>query len=249
MFAGPGTGKSTTSAAVFSLLKMHGVNAELITEFAKDLTWEKRHMTMSNQYYIWAKQHHRMWRIKDQVEVMVTDSPLLLGLIYGGEKPDCFNETVLHSFNEFNNVNYFLLREKKYNPKGRIQTEEEAKELDGEISLMLSGNSIGFNTVHGNFAGANTIAECVLRRLGKEMEIQLNTPLITVNPYSEVILGTAFNPWVETTKEEIYNAMLMPGEYVERDGKFYIKRGMLDGYICEEYYQSLETQKKGDQNV
>jgi len=53
-----------------------------------------------------------------------------------------------------------------------------------------------------------------------------------VNPCSEVILdANEFNPWIETTKEEIYNAMLMPGEYVEKDGKFYIKRGMLDGYI------------------
>jgi hypothetical protein len=59
---------------------------------------------------------------------------------------------------------------------------------------------------------------------------------------SEVILDTTFNPWIETTKEEIYNAMLMPGEYKEKDGKFYIKRGMLDGYID---YASLEE----DQNV
>ena len=37
--------------------------------------------------------------------------------------------------------------------------------------------------------------------------------------------------WCEVTKEEIYNAMLMPCEYKEEDGKFYIKRGMLDGYV------------------
>lgn len=40
------------------------------------------------------------------------------------------------------------------------------------------------------------------------------------------------DPWmVEVTKEEIDNAMLLPGEYKEIDGKYYIKRGMLDGYI------------------
>jgi hypothetical protein len=67
------------------------------------------------------------------------------------------------------------------------------------------------------------------------------------NPCSEVVLDAyEFNPWYETTKEEIYNAMLMPGEYIEKDGKFYIKRGMLDGCICDEYYQSLEAQKKGE---
>ena len=175
MFAGPGTGKSTTAAAVFSLLKMHGVNAELITEFAKDLTWEERFRTLNNQMYIWGKQHHRMWRIKDQVEVMVTDSPLILSLVYGGEKPGCFNETVLHSFNEFDNMNYFLMRVKPYNPKGRAQTEEGAKELDNDIHAMLFENNIRHKIVEGSFEGANDIAKRVLRRLRKEMKIVLTS--------------------------------------------------------------------------
>ena len=64
------------------------------------------------------------------------------------------------------------------------------------------------------------------------------------NPYKEVILDTTFNPyidntfitWYEVTEKEIYNAMLVPGEYVKRDGKFYVKRGMLDGYVeCNPY--------------
>jgi hypothetical protein len=46
-----------------------------------------------------------------------------------------------------------------------------------------------------------------------------------------------FNNWLEVTKEQIDIAMLVPGEYKEKDGKFYIKRGMLDGYICDEFYK------------
>lgn len=38
--------------------------------------------------------------------------------------------------------------------------------------------------------------------------------------------------WCEVTKEEIEIAMLLPGEYVEREGKYYTRPGMLDGYIC-----------------
>jgi len=38
--------------------------------------------------------------------------------------------------------------------------------------------------------------------------------------------------WVEVTRREIEIAMLMPGEYVEEDGKYYIRPGSLDGYIC-----------------
>ena len=173
MFAGPGSGKSTTAAAVFSLLKMHEVNAELITEFAKDLAWEERFTTMNDQAYIWGKQHHRMWRVKDHVDVMVTDSPLLFGLVYGKKNPDCFNEMILHSFNTFDSMNYFLLRKKPYNPKGRIQTEERAKQLDNEIHMMLFENNIKFKTVPGNYKGINGIAKQVLIRLGKKMEICL----------------------------------------------------------------------------
>lgn len=173
MLAGPGSGKSTTAAAVFSLLKMHGVNAELITEFAKDLAWEERFTTMDNQSYIWGKQHHRMWRVKDHVDVMVTDASLLFGLIYGKKNPDCFNETILHSFNQFDNMNYFLVRKKPYNPKGRVQTEEKAKQLDNEIFDMLCENGIEFEDVAGDYNGINYIAKHVLKRLGKKMTIGL----------------------------------------------------------------------------
>jgi hypothetical protein len=51
-----------------------------------------------------------------------------------------------------------------------------------------------------------------------------------INPFK-------FNNWQEVTKEQIDIAMLVPGEYKEKDGKFYIKRGMLDGYICDGLYK------------
>lgn len=54
-----------------------------------------------------------------------------------------------------------------------------------------------------------------------------------------------FNYTVEVTKEEIYNSMLVPGEYKEIDGKYYIPDipGLRDGYICPCYTASIE----GDQ--
>ena len=40
LFGTPGAGKSTGAAYIFSNLKMRGINAELVTEFAKDMVWE-----------------------------------------------------------------------------------------------------------------------------------------------------------------------------------------------------------------
>jgi len=175
MFAGPGTGKSTTAASVFSLLKLHGVNAELITEFAKDLTWENRKYTLENQSYIMAKQYHRMWRVRNQVDVMITDSPLLLSLVYGGSKPNCVQESILYHFNEFDNINYFLRRTKKYNPAGRFQSEDEAKELDHMIMKTLFKNNIKYQVVSGNYKGANSIALAMLKYLNVPMHTYLKS--------------------------------------------------------------------------
>lgn len=40
LYGGPGTGKSTGAAYIFSKLKMDGIDAEYVTEFAKDKVWE-----------------------------------------------------------------------------------------------------------------------------------------------------------------------------------------------------------------
>ncbi len=165
LFSGPGAGKSTTAAGVFSLLKLHGVNAELVTEYAKDLTWEKRLFTLDNQYYVWAKQYHRMWRLRDDVDVIVTDSPLPLGLVYGTVL-DCFSKTVIETYNEFNNMNYVLRRTKGYQHKGRNQTEDESSVLDTAVINMLKNYSVPYDIVTGDSGGVNDITLDVLNSLG-----------------------------------------------------------------------------------
>lgn len=165
LYAGPGAGKSTTASGVFSLLKLHGVNAEYVPEFAKDLTWEKREKTLSNQYYVWAKQYHRMWRLRDDVTVTITDSPLLLTLFYG-ETCAPFQQTVLETFNNsFDNMNFVINRVKEYNPKGRNQTEEEAKDIDSKMLYILNKHKIDYDFVQGNYQGVNYITSCILSRM------------------------------------------------------------------------------------
>ena len=167
IFGGPGAGKSTTAASVFGLLKLHGVNSELITEFAKDLTWENRAKTLDNQYYVWAKQYHRLWRIGKQADVVITDAPLLHSLIYGETSYE-FKKVVMQNHNEFNNRNYYLIRVKDYELAGRSQTEIEAKSLDEAVFLMLRDNNIEFNLAEGSYKGVNVIIAHILAELGIE---------------------------------------------------------------------------------
>lgn len=170
LYGGPGTGKSTTASGVFSLLKLHGINAELITEVAKDLTWEERFKTLGNQNYVTAKQHHKQWRLND-VDVVITDSPLLLGIIYSPwDEP--FFDYVKKLYSEFKNVNIFLNRVKPYNEKGRSQTLEEAKEIDLEIKYLL--RDYDFQTFSGDEKGINQIVESILFAFDKKMRYRIN---------------------------------------------------------------------------
>lgn len=130
LFAGPGSGKSTTCAGVFSKLKLAGVNCEMALEYAKDKVWEQSFHTLDNQIYIFGKQLHRLWRLKDQVDVVITDSPLLFSIIYDKTCNEKFGALVLDQFNQFENINYFITRGNTYNPKGRMQTLEESMDLD-----------------------------------------------------------------------------------------------------------------------
>ena len=108
LFGVPGAGKSTGAAYIFSQLKMKGINAELITEFAKDKVWENNEKVFKNQLYLFGKQSFRISRVQDEVDVIVTDSPLLLSILYNqtpilGEN---FNHLVYDVFNSYNNINY-----------------------------------------------------------------------------------------------------------------------------------------------
>lgn len=146
-FAGPGTGKSSTMAHTFAELKWNGINAEQAPEYAKGKVWEGSFNILRNQIYIFGKQHHTVHRLQEGTECVVTDSPLLLSLIYGDHMSSKFHDFVLEQYHSFRNVNFFLTRTKPYNPKGRVQNYEEALEKDQQVLSMLKRHDIPFETI------------------------------------------------------------------------------------------------------
>ena len=173
LFGGPGLGKSTTAAGVFHMLKMHGVDAELVTEFPKDLTWENRDYTLGNQVYVFGKQHHRHWRLDGRVDVVVTDSPILLSMVYSDDER--LHKMALHEFARMGttHINYLLRRFKKYNPNGRNQTLAQAREKDAQIQACLETNSVPFSTVRGDHDAVNKIVRAVLGRSSRKLRYQI----------------------------------------------------------------------------
>lgn len=137
LFGGPGCGKSTSAAGLFYKMKNSGLSVELINEYAKDLTWEERHGTLACQPYVFGKQLWKIQRLIGQVDYVITDSPLLLSVIYNTSYPESFNLTVKSIFSSFDNLNFLLRRKKKYVEVGRNQTEKEAIAIDGKIENLL----------------------------------------------------------------------------------------------------------------
>lgn len=131
IFGGPGTGKSVTAAKLFAELKIQNKNCELITEFAKELVYDESYKVMENQIWIFANQHHKMYRLKDKVDYIVTDAPLFNSIVYSGKGEDnkAFHKFVLNEFNKYDNLNVYLERETVYQQHGRYQDENGAKKL------------------------------------------------------------------------------------------------------------------------
>lgn len=148
MFGGPGSGKTTTAAGLFYFMKLQHRTVELIPEYAKSLLWSNRLEDMQDQQeYIYAKQNHMLHRLRDKVDYAVVDSPTLLSYCYTSysEVPwparDAFKAFVIASFHTYDNLNIYIDRPDQYEETGRLQTREQAEELDETVrrSLVMLG--------------------------------------------------------------------------------------------------------------
>ncbi|AVH84960.1 hypothetical protein RsoM2USA_31 [Ralstonia phage RsoM2USA] len=160
LYGGPGSGKSTTRALLFGLLKLRGMNVEEAPEFAKELTWEQRVRMLSEQDFIFAEQHRRIRILTGHsIDAVITDCPLNLGLIYTpGDYFINFPKLVSEVYNSYNNVNVFIKRVKPYNPKGRNQNEADAKVKDRDCLKMLWTHGLKFYVVDGDDQAPSKIA-------------------------------------------------------------------------------------------
>lgn len=177
LLGGPSSGKSKLTGYLFALLKFQNINCEQVPEYAKDVVWDLslpnvkeqnkeiiRHM-LSNQIDIFGNQHKRLYRLLGKVDVVITDSPLIMQLAYSN---DVILDNLIHKeFNKMNNLNIFLNRVAPYNPAGRTQTKEEAQGLDPIIKDILIQHNIPFHTFDGSREGGEQIFELVMKILNE----------------------------------------------------------------------------------
>ncbi len=166
-FGAPGAGKSTASAYIFSKLKMAGVNAEYVPEFAKDKVWEENETALKNQVYIFGKQFYRITRCENNVDVIICDSPLINSIVYNHDERlgKTFNDLILQVSSSYDSMNYLIKRVKPYNPKGRVQTEKESDELAIGIKNLLDKYNVKYREYNGDIISYDKIVEEIKEKI------------------------------------------------------------------------------------
>ena len=162
LFGGPGTGKSTLCASIFTELKIKGVDCEMALEYAKDVVWEESFTKLKNQIYIFGKQHSRIHRLIGKVDVVITDSPLINSIVYDQTENPYLKDLVLHEFSKLNTINYFLTRGTNYNPNGRVQSMEDALKVDEKYKNLLLDNNIPYVEITIGPNNASIIANQII---------------------------------------------------------------------------------------
>ena len=169
-YGGPGTGKSTMSALVFAELKKRGISVEQVQDYVKQVAYDGKDITKFDQLYFFAKQLNKEHALlKSDVEVVVTDTPILLTVCYAMQKdfPEVESlEKIANAFDlEYPSINIFLSRGgKEYKRIGRFETEMEARIIDDIIYGLLKKNNVKFSVFkHYDF---ESIMDYIAEKLG-----------------------------------------------------------------------------------
>lgn len=200
-YGGPGIGKSTLAAEMFTVLKKNGIKTELVGEFAKDLVYDRAYNVMADQHYLFAQQAHRLWRLDQSgVEAAVCDSPLLLTLAYNKDPNNgYFNEFVMDTYKRYMNFDYILQRNPEYWEKDkRTGGVDRGIYMDSKIDAILMDvwhNLPEKIDVSNETATKNFISDVLLRvqdTIKEDKSIKKGRDekkLLTDEPWKEAIIA------------------------------------------------------------
>jgi len=150
LFSGACGGKSITATNVRAQLGFRGYDIELVDEVIKDWTYIPRIPKDCDSFYLQAGQIQKEdIRLRAGVDLIVSDSPLLLQYFYAWYHKVPLQDGMLSAANEFErlypSLNIFIEREDKfYNEVGRYEKLDEAKRIDDLIKDVLIKNKTSF---------------------------------------------------------------------------------------------------------
>jgi molybdopterin-guanine dinucleotide biosynthesis protein len=146
----PASGKTTIATSLFSLLKKKGVNVGLVVEYATMAVIEQNQMALKDQLYVWSNQQHHIFCASHHYDIVVTDSPILLGYIYNVQASPALQTVILETHYQYENLNVFVELDaaRPYTMAGRIHGLTEAMGINQQILDLLAHYDIPFLRYH-----------------------------------------------------------------------------------------------------
>jgi hypothetical protein len=148
LYGPPSVGKSMQSAFIFGKLKYLGHNAEMCSEYAKDLAWKKINIKEGGptlQLEIFINQLKKEDLLKDKVDFMVTDSPLLLNAYYSQSE---LTKKIAIDRNNDKQFHFWLTRSSaKFEKAGRVHNEEESIQIEKDMKDYLTSCGVSLVVV------------------------------------------------------------------------------------------------------
>lgn len=164
-FGGPSSRKSTMAGGVVYELKAKEISCEFATEHAKDIIYNRDRDSLNDQIYIFGNQFHRIHRLLDVYDVIVTDSPILLSPIYDKHNRPTLEKLAIEEHRKMWTYNVFMKRTGTHDPNGRIHNLDESIELDNKILNLLEKYGECYETFEGTHVNKNKIVNKIVNLL------------------------------------------------------------------------------------
>lgn len=131
----PSAGKSTLAAGVFRELKALSMDVELVIEYTKELHRRQDFWTLSDELLVFTEKYRRIKQFEN-VDVVITDSPLYCSLFYGKDQYDNHGVSLFKyiSDTKFDSIFFVLPGRNAYDPRGRTPDQRCAEEAGNAIT-------------------------------------------------------------------------------------------------------------------
>jgi len=147
-FGGPNCSKSTLAMRLTADLKSMRIEAEFAEEMVKSWAFVGTPIRGFDQFYILAKQMHREDIIlRDSGSLVVTDSPVLLGICYAKRNkmsiwPHLMRVGLAFE-SDYPSLNIFVERKDlRYSTIGRFENYDQAKHMDELIKETMAEHGV-----------------------------------------------------------------------------------------------------------
>lgn len=160
----PGSGKSTAAAELYALLSKRGANVELVTEYMKEVVWNRQMDLVNNQDLLFSQQRQRLTRLQGKVDFVITDSPLLLAFFYNDNPSfpmDTFSVFARQCWEQFNNYTVFINRNHGFQQEGRYHDEIQSIEIEAKMRASFSEDIDAY--VDSRNIDMDSLADSILR--------------------------------------------------------------------------------------